>query len=64
MQLPPGKEKGSEDTPAGGRAFQRIQQDRKARGLDELPTPGTEGPESSTDKDGPKEPTPKPPKEK
>jgi hypothetical protein len=27
------------DTPSGGRAFQRIQQDRLARGLDELPTP-------------------------
>jgi hypothetical protein len=30
--------------PPGGRAFQRIQQDRTARGLDKLPAPGTSGP--------------------
>jgi hypothetical protein len=28
------------DVPPGGRAFQRIQQDRQARGLPELPEPG------------------------
>jgi len=28
------------DVPPGGRAFQRIQQDRLARGLPELPEPG------------------------
>ena len=30
--------------PPGGRAFERIQQDRIARGLGKLPTPGTSGP--------------------
>lgn len=37
----PGKSQDSENVPAGGRAFQRIQQDRTARGLDKLPLPGT-----------------------
>jgi hypothetical protein len=37
----PGKNKDSENVPPGGRAFERIQQDRTARGLDKLPTPGT-----------------------
>jgi hypothetical protein len=37
----PGKSKDSENVPPGGRAFQRIQQDRTARGLDKLPLPGT-----------------------
>jgi len=40
----PGKGKDSENVPPGGRAFQRIQQDRTARGLDKLPVPGTSGP--------------------
>jgi hypothetical protein len=39
----PGKNKDSENVLPGGRAFQRIQQDRTARGLDKLPTPGTSG---------------------
>jgi hypothetical protein len=53
MQMPPDKDKGPDHPPPGGRAFQRIQQDRKARGLDKLPTPGSEGEES--DKDEPNE---------
>jgi len=40
----PGKNKDSENPPPGGRAFQRIQQDRTARGLDKLAVPGTSGP--------------------
>ena len=40
----PGKNKDSENVPPGGRAFQRIQQDRTARGLDKLTVPGTSGP--------------------
>ena len=36
----PGRNKDSENVPPGGRAFQRIQQDRTARGLDKLPMPG------------------------
>ena len=39
----PGKDEDSENVPPGGRAFQRIQQDRTARGLDKLPVPGTSG---------------------
>lgn len=53
MQMPPDKDKGPDHPPPGGRAFQRIQQDRKARGLDKLPTPGSEDEES--DKDEPNE---------
>ena len=41
MRRPSGKGKDSENVPPGGRAFQRIQQDRTARGLDKLPVPGT-----------------------
>jgi len=41
MRKPLGKDKDSENVPPGGRAFQRIQQDRTARGLDKLPEPGT-----------------------
>ena len=41
MRKPSGKDKDSENVPPGGRAFQRIQQDRTARGLDKLPLPGT-----------------------
>lgn len=37
----PGKDEDSENVPPGGRAFQRIQQDRTARGLDKLAVPGT-----------------------
>jgi len=37
----PGKDEDSENVPPGGRAFERIQQDRTARGLDKLPAPGT-----------------------
>jgi hypothetical protein len=59
MQIPSDKGKDRDNPPPGGRAFQRIQQDRKARGLDELPTPGTEDAESSSDKDAPNEQTPK-----
>jgi hypothetical protein len=40
----PGKNKDSENVPPGGRAFQRIQQDRTARGLGKLPLPGTSAP--------------------
>jgi hypothetical protein len=40
----PGKNKDSENVPPGGRAFERIQQDRTARGLGKLPLPGTSGP--------------------
>jgi hypothetical protein len=40
----PEKNKDSENVPPGGRAFQRIQQDRMARGLGKLPLPGTSGP--------------------
>jgi len=40
----PGKDEDSENVPPGGRAFQRIQQDRTARGLGKLPLPGTSGP--------------------
>jgi hypothetical protein len=58
MQIP-GKDKGPDNPPPGGRAFERIQQDRKARGLDKLPTPGTEDAESSSEKDAPNEQTPK-----
>jgi hypothetical protein len=64
MQRPSDKDKGSGNVPPGGRAFQRIQQDRKARGLDELPTPGTQGPGPSSDKGAPNEQRPKTPKEK
>jgi hypothetical protein len=63
MQIP-GEDKGRDNPPAGGRAFQRIQQDRKARGLDELPTPGTDDAGSSSDKDAPNEQTSKTQKEK
>jgi hypothetical protein len=41
MRRPLEKGKGSEDVPPGGRAFQRIQQDRTARGLGKLELPGT-----------------------
>lgn len=41
MRKPSGKDKDSDTVPPGGRAFQRIQQDRTARGLDKLPLPGT-----------------------
>lgn len=41
MRRPSGKDKDSDNVPPGGRAFQRIQQDRTARGLDKLPMPGT-----------------------
>jgi len=44
MRLPSDKDKDSDNVPPGGRAFQRIEQDRRARGLDKLPTPGTAGP--------------------
>ena len=44
MKTPSGKNKDAENVPPGGRAFQRIQQDRTARGLGKLPTPGTSGP--------------------
>jgi len=40
----PGKDEDSENVPPGGRAFQRIQQDRTARGLEKLPEPETSGP--------------------
>ena len=40
----PGKDEDSENVPPGGRAFERIQQDRTARGLDKLPVPGTSSP--------------------
>jgi len=43
MRTPSKKNKDEENVP-GGRAFQRIQQDRTARGLSKLPTPGTPGP--------------------
>jgi hypothetical protein len=43
MRRPSEKNKDSENVPPGGRAFQRIQQDRMARGLGKLPTPGTSG---------------------
>jgi hypothetical protein len=43
MRGPSDKDKDPDNVPPGGRAFQRIQQDRKARGLDPLPTPGTSG---------------------
>ena len=46
MRRPSKKNKDPDNVPPGGRAFQRIQQDRKARGLDELPTPGTSHGES------------------
>jgi hypothetical protein len=39
----PKKNKDSKNVPPGGRAFQRIQQDRTARGLGKLPLPGTSG---------------------
>ena len=64
MRTPSDKDKGSENVPPGGRAFQRIQQDRKARGLDQLPSPGSQGSEPSAGKARPKEQTPKTPKEK
>lgn len=57
MQMPPDKDRTPDKPPPGGRAFQRIQQDRKARGLDKLSTPGTEDAES--DEDAPDEQTPK-----
>jgi len=38
------KTKIRKNVPHGGRAFQRIQQDRTARGLGKLPLPGTSGP--------------------
>lgn len=43
MRRPSKKTKDAENVPPGGRAFQRIQQDRTARGLDKLPTPGASG---------------------
>jgi hypothetical protein len=43
MRRRSGKSKDLENVPPGGRAFQRIQQDRTARGLDKLPLPGTSG---------------------
>ncbi|PZR73674.1 MAG: hypothetical protein DLM73_09965 [Chthoniobacterales bacterium] len=49
MRNPSDKE--PDDAPPGGRAFQRIQQDRKARGLDPLPTPGTEETPESEESD-------------
>jgi hypothetical protein len=49
----PSEKKDAEDVPPGGRAFERIQQDRTARGLDKLPTPGTSGP--APDKRAPKQ---------
>jgi hypothetical protein len=49
----PGKNKDSKNVPPGGRAFQRIQQDRTARGLGKLPLPGTSGP--APNKRAPKE---------
>jgi hypothetical protein len=49
----PVKDEDSENVPPGGRAFQRIQQDRTARGLDKLPVPGTPGP--APNKRAPKE---------
>jgi hypothetical protein len=48
MEKPSDKKRRSEETPPGGRAFQRVQQDRIARGLDKLPVPGTS--RSATDK--------------
>jgi hypothetical protein len=57
MRTPLKKNKDAEDVPPGGRAFQRIQQNRTARGLGKLPTPGTSGsvpskraPDERTDK--------------
>ena len=44
MRTPSKKNKDEENVPPGGRAFERIQQDRIARGLGKLPTPGTSGP--------------------
>ncbi len=44
MRRRSGKSKDSENVPPGGRAFQRIQQDRTARGLDKLSEPGTSFP--------------------
>jgi hypothetical protein len=40
----PSEKRDAENVPPGGRAFQRIQQERIARGLGKLPTPGTSGP--------------------
>lgn len=48
----PGKDRDSENVPPGGRALQRIQQDRKARGLDEVSGPGSNEPASPKNKPG------------
>jgi len=40
MRRPSKQNKDTENVPPGGRAFQRIQQDRTARGLGKLPAPG------------------------
>jgi hypothetical protein len=57
MRTPSKKNKDEENVPPGGRAFQRIQQNRTARGLGKLSTPGTSGsipskraPDERTDK--------------
>ena len=41
MEKPSDKKRRCEEMPPGGRAFQRVQQDRIARGLDKLTVPGT-----------------------
>ncbi len=43
MRRPSKQNKDTENVPPGGRAFQRIQQDRTARGLGKLPAPGASG---------------------
>jgi hypothetical protein len=49
----PSEKRDAENVPPGGRAFQRIQQERIARALGKLPTPGTSGP--APDKRAPKQ---------
>lgn len=40
MRTPPGNKTGAKDKAApGGKAYERVQQDRAARGLDKLPPP-------------------------
>src|ERR1051325_6779511 len=41
MEKPSDKKRRSEETPPGGRAFHRVQQDRIARGPDTLRVPAT-----------------------
>jgi hypothetical protein len=62
MKGPPDRDKGPEDVPPGGKAFQRIQQDRIARGLDPIEDP--EDLTSENEKKPPKKEKPKPPPSK